>query len=249
MSWSFISDIHVQYPGDNRERMLLKFLKISNKLKVEKIFLLGDIFDFMVGEKLKYIDYYNNFFTTLASLQVKEIHFFEGNHDFHLQSVWNYFQRIYPNSPKIVYHTKGTVVIKAGKRVWLSHGDDIEIGNYSYKVYRFFIRSCLIRIFLKWFIPFRFVQGLGKKMADLSRNYNKYRYNISIKTEEIRKKFRISAANIAITKNVELVIAGHSHVKDITRINNCIYINNGYVPITQCFGLIDDAGEVRHLKI
>ena len=45
--------------------MVVSFLQKSKKLKVKKIFLLGDIFDFMVGEKSEYINYYHEFFKHL----------------------------------------------------------------------------------------------------------------------------------------------------------------------------------------
>ena len=116
MPWSFISDVHIKFPGDTCEEMIISFLKKSKELGAKKIFLLGDIFDFMVGEKKAYVDYYHRFFKELANSEVEEIHFFEGNHDFHLQSVWDDFQKTYSNSPKIIYHTGGAVLTKNGKK-------------------------------------------------------------------------------------------------------------------------------------
>ena len=135
------------------------------------------------------------------------------------------------------------------KKIWLSHGDDIEIGNYGYKIYRFFIRSYLIRFILKWFLPYYFIQKLGQRMVESSRRRNKYRYKVSDGNERVKEKFRVSAAKVAIKKNVDLVIVGHSHIKDITYLDNYTYINNGYVPITRCFSFINEDGKVKHLPL
>ena len=249
MSWSFISDVHIKFPEDSCEELITSFLKKSKELGVEKIFLVGDIFDFMIGEKLEYVEYYHKFFKKLANLEVKEIHFFEGNHDFHLQSVWAYFQKIYPNTPRVIYHFKGAILTKGKKKIWISHGDDIEIGNYGYKIYKFFIRSFLVRFISRWLLPFGLIQKLGQKVAESSRKRNKYRYEIYDEEERVREKFRVSATKIASKKRVDIVIAGHSHIKDIIQLDNCIYINNGYVPITRCFSFIDDFGEAKHLPL
>ena len=249
MPWSFISDVHIKFPGDACEEMMISFLKKSKELRVEKIFLLGDIFDFMVGEKSEYINYYHRFFKEIANSEAEEIYFFEGNHDFHLQSVWIHFQKIYPNAPKIIYHTKGTVLTKSGKKIWMSHGDDIETGNYGYKVYKFFIRSCLMRFIVKWLLPFDFVQRLSRRVAESSRRRNKDKYEFFDQGNRIREKFRISATKVASRKSTDLVIIGHGHVKDIIQLDNCTYINNGYVPTTRCFSFIDEVGEVKHLPL
>ncbi len=249
MPWSFISDVHIKSPGDSCEEMIISFLKKSKDLKVKKIFLLGDIFDFMVGEKSEYVNCYRGFFKALANSNAEEIHFFEGNHDFHLQSVWNDFQKIYLHSPKIIYHTRGTILIKDGKKIWMSHGDDIEIGNYGYKIYKFFIRSFLVRFISRWLLPFSLIQKLGQKVAESSRRRNKYRYKIYDEEGRVKEKFRVSAAKIASQKNSDLVIIGHSHIKDIVHLDNCTYINNGYVPITRCFSFIDEVGEAKHLSL
>ena len=249
MSWSFISDVHIKCSGDSREEMMIAFLEKCKELKAQKIFLLGDIFDFMVGEKLEYIGHYRRFFRELANSNAQEVHFFEGNHDFHLQSVWSHFQKEYPKSPEIIYHTKGLVMMKNEKKIWLSHGDDIEIGNYGYKIYKFFIRSYCFRFFVKWLLPFDFIQRLGQEISEASRKRNKERYETFDNEEKIKNKFRISANKIAEKKRVDLVIVGHGHIKDMAKLKNCIYVNNGYVPISKCFSFIDEAGEAKHLPL
>ncbi len=249
MPWSFISDVHIKTPGDAREQIIRTFLKKSDDLKVKKIFLLGDIFDLMVGEKIEYLKYYHNFFNALADSKAQEIHFFEGNHDFHLKSVWENFKKKYPSAPQIFYHREGIILEKLSKKIWFSHGDDIEIGNYQYKIYSFFIRSKFIQFFAKWVFPLCLINRIGKAISKMSKNHNKAYYGFLEQQESKKKGFRDSALKIARRREVEIVVAGHSHVKDLIHLDNCTYINNGYVPTTRCFGFIDEIGNVKHISL
>ena len=240
MPWSFISDVHIQDPSDSRNKIIQIFLKKSNDLKVDKIFFLGDIFDLMVGEKKEYLNYYDSFFNALASSKVKEIHFFEGNHDFHLKSLWKSFKKKYPQAPRVFYHQKGLILEKSSLKIWMSHGDDIEIGNYSYKIYRFIIRSQLVRFLARWFLPISLIKKIGKKIPTRRAEYD---------AEDQRNKFRFSAVKWASKMKVQVIISGHSHIKDMIHLENCIYINNGYPSLSRCFGFISDEGNLDLLDL
>ena len=246
MSWAFISDVHIKFPGDANEQILLDFLNKANQLKVEKIFLLGDIFDLMIGEKMEYLKHYNKLFHSLSVSQAKEIHFIEGNHDFHLRAVWENVKKYYPTTPPILYHEKGLVLEKGTKRIWVSHGDDIELGNISYKLFRFFIRSPLAKFIAnRKAISCEKIQKIADKIKKL-QGEKKYNWD---RVEQSKEGFRQAAIKIARKTNASIVVVGHSHVKDLVNLPNCTYINNGYIPHSKCACIIDDSGTVKHLEL
>ncbi|MCY4523140.1 MAG: UDP-2,3-diacylglucosamine diphosphatase [Halobacteriovoraceae bacterium] len=252
MSWAFISDVHIKFPGDENQRIIKAFFDKSEELGAEKIFLLGDIFDLMIGEKTEYLEHYHQFFTDLAASSAKEIHFFEGNHDFHLRKVWENIKKFYPAIPPVFYHENGLVMEKGGKRIWISHGDDIEIGNPKYKVLRFIVRSFPAKFIGNLrFITFNRIKLIAFCIHKLQKLVDKV-FGKSSKLKEmdlIKSRFRESAVKIANRENAEIVVIGHSHVKDFVDLQNCVYINNGYVPKSKCCSVIDEEGKVKQISL
>ena len=68
----------------------MSFLRHPEVRESDCIILLGDMFDFMMGEHQEYLNIFEKFFRELKKLlaEGKEIHFFEGNHDFHLEGLF-----------------------------------------------------------------------------------------------------------------------------------------------------------------
>ena len=93
MKMAIISDVHAKKSNLESYNFLLSFMKDKRVLDSESIFFLGDIFDLMVGNHIEYIDQYSDFFNALASLlkKKKKVFFFEGNHDFHLRRLFDFF--------------------------------------------------------------------------------------------------------------------------------------------------------------
>jgi UDP-2,3-diacylglucosamine pyrophosphatase LpxH len=53
---SSISDIHIKSPTDKSYALLLDFLNHKEVSDSDGVLLLGDIFDFMMGEHKEYLD-------------------------------------------------------------------------------------------------------------------------------------------------------------------------------------------------
>jgi UDP-2,3-diacylglucosamine hydrolase len=138
---SSISDLHIKSPADQAYGFLMDFLNHEEIKNSDMVFLLGDIFDFMMGEHKEYINLYKEFFNTLESLvqDGKIIHFFEGNHDFHLERLFS----DYLKSKNFFYHRKGFQTTIGDKKVYFCHGDDIQIGDRGYQVLKFILRNPL----------------------------------------------------------------------------------------------------------
>lgn len=227
-----ISDIHVKTDGVNSE-VLKAFLKIPFK-ESDTIYFLGDIFDLLIGPHKEYYSEYNWFFDRVKALisQGTEIHYFEGNHDFHLEKLLSH----------LGVHLHKSPVVKEyfGRRFLFCHGDEIEIGNPSYKAYKSFVTSKPLNFIANYIMPYGLLNLIGENASKKSRKRNKNRYGNSQENTQIRDRFREAAAIASKKFDAEIIICGHSHFKDDYEWSNLRYLNCGYLPISKNYILIEE---------
>lgn len=229
MSFVSISDIHVQNPTDDRYQLLLKFMRHQKTHSVDEIFFLGDIFDLMVGPHQEYLAVYHEFFEELKNLldKGKSVHYFEGNHDLHIKKL---FQKL--NGNFNIHHSPLNLKFD-NKNYYLSHGDELEPGNYPYKIYKKILMSHPLE-FIASNVPFHMVEKIGKKASSMSKKRGRRIYN----EEKNRAKFRQGATQVAKNGH-HFIIAGHSHIKENVELRTTEgtfqYVNNGFLPNTQEF--------------
>lgn len=241
MSIAVISDIHVKVPGDKGYQVLLSFLDDERVKSCEKIFLLGDIFDVMSGGHHEYIEKYSEYFSRLKTLASvgKEIYYFEGNHDMHLQKL--YHLALKENSKNFHLLKKPFKLNYLGKRIYFSHGDEL-YASLSYQFYKKLITSAFARILANYIVPYRVIDQMGTKASQKSRKRNKPDQEMQIK---IRDGYRKAASNIA-KKKIDMVICGHCHVKDHFKWKSFgierHYLNVGFPVTDQSFILFNEQG-------
>ena len=140
----FISDLHLgaKYMDDpvGRERRVCRFLD-SIKDDAAELYLLGDILDYWYEYKYVVPRGYIRFFGKLAELADSgvKITWVTGNHD-----VWLFD---YLRDQLGMRVLKGhTVVETAGKRILISHGDDVGVQPVMYR----FTRWCFYNKVCQW---------------------------------------------------------------------------------------------------
>jgi len=245
MSFVTISDVHIKNSNDNPTALFLKFLNHEKTQVADEIFLLGDIFDLLVGDYLEYERQNAEVFKKLRLLLEtnKKVFQFEGNHDFHFEGLINkLMKRWNVSSDSWRYHNQPIVLERYSKRILFAHGDEIELGNPSYKIYRSFIRSSPIRFLAKGLIPFSFVKWIGDGASQKSRERNLKAYDNLSGQVEIKERFRESFKKAAETYAVDVVICGHSHCRENFDYAGKTYLNNGYFPVTKTFYYFDESG-------
>ncbi len=252
MNFVSISDVHIKKPGDKAEELFLQFLDREETKQADYIFLLGDIFDLLVGTGHEVEVRYANVLEKIRNYLKagKKIIQYEGNHDFHFQGlIKKLCEKWSINKDQWVYLEKPQVFEFNEKRILFCHGDEIEIGNYSYKFYRFWIRSFPIHFLANYVVPGKWVQAIGDNASQKSRERNNDRYDEALMDTEVKPRFR-EAARIAAGKyRADIVICGHSHCLDDYR-DTISYFNNGYFPITHSFISGDREGiEVKVLQV
>lgn len=252
MSLAIISDIHIKTPGDDGDKLFQKFLLSSEVQKSQAVFLLGDIFDLMVGNHKEYLESYSVVFGLLEKLISKniEIYFVEGNHDFHLENLFKMFIRNKKlNSGLVHYYRKGFVFDYEDKKIYFSHGDDIELGNPSYKLYKYFIASRPLKFIANNLMPYHFLSIIGEKASKKSRARNVRKYATPENQSFIKTSFR-QAAEVQWNKlNTDYIICGHSHAKEnYLSEKGFRYLNCGFVKKEENFILIDKK-EARFINL
>ncbi len=118
----FISDAH-----DNAKRdgfyQFLKKIK-NSKDKPPQLFLMGDMFDLLVGQISYTIQHYKNTIDLINQLSKEiEIIYFEGNHDFNLA-------KLFPNVTIIPIKNQPTLYTFHHHTISLCHGDIYEEEHY-----------------------------------------------------------------------------------------------------------------------
>jgi UDP-2,3-diacylglucosamine hydrolase len=239
-SWNFISDVHIKEPGDDNEKLFLSFIEASlNDPNCEKVFLCGDIFDLMIGNFDEYKKKFQTSFSAMKKLMIKgiDLYFIEGNHDFNIQSLFKKEFECEEASSGAFYFSEGFISLdRDNKKYLVCHGDTIEIESGSYPVYKRFITSRFIKILIESIVSFRFIEGIGIAASKRSRERGSKAYGQLYDETFIKNKFRKSVLELSKAIDFDILICGHSHVKDDVFINEHIrYLNNGYAPISRSF--------------
>lgn len=244
--WVFISDIHVKELGDEGDAILESFLKKSQSGDISRVFLLGDIFDLMVGGYQEYLEKHSNYFEQLRSLLTqKEVFIFEGNHDFHNQGLYDFFSSTLSQVQKanLNFYTDDTILSHNGLQFYIGHGDGIEIENPSYQIYKKIVTSRFCYNLSQEILNFKSISLIGETASAYSRRRNKDRYNNSDGEALVKNRFRKSAEIVFENFSVDFVICGHSHVKDNYQVSeSCTYLNNGYAPRSLTYIEVSESG-------
>jgi len=223
MNFSIISDLHIKSEGDDRYKLLMSFLNSQEVEDSDIIILLGDIFDLLIGPHLKYVEEYKEFFEKFKKLlKVKKIWWFEGNHDFHFEKL---ISKVLTQdlSDNFEYIKKEKILSLNGKKIYLAHGDHLDIENESYMKYKNIVRSDWARVIIENLLPYTGLKFLKDKFSNQSKKMQK-EFN---KNKE-REKFRRYVKNL---QAYDLVVLGHSHIFEHTE----GYINLGFPEVDKKF--------------
>lgn len=247
MKFVCISDVHIKEPDDKAAQLFLNFLKSNETKTSETIYLLGDIFDLIVGGKSQYLEKYHNIFDALANLikDGKKVVFFEGNHDFHFKKLLRQICKKWSlEEDSLLYQLEPKIIEINGEQTLLAHGDEIEIENPTYQKYRRIIRSFPINFLANYVVPHFIVNQIGVNASKKSRERNMERYG-NDNNEKVREKYRRVFKNAQKEYGVRNLICGHSHCRDEFQ-DSGLYLNNGFFPLTQSFTHFD--GKELYLK-
>ena len=207
----FVSDLHLRDSEDAKTLVFLRFLEslAENKdvtTRATHLFLVGDIFDLWVGGH----DYFRKKFEKVVSAIRKvhdagiEVHFFEGNHDLHLEIFW-------AQELGLKVHADSAYFQLAGQTVRVEHGDLINPDDRGYLFLRGLLRNPIVKT-LALHLPGRLVTQIGERASGASREYTSTVKGLQ--KDEIRQLIRRHAEVVFKKKPFDLLISGHVHIRD-----------------------------------
>ena len=219
-----------------RERNFVEFLKYCNN-KADKLFILGDLFDYWFEYKRVVQKGYFRTFTELQNLAENnvEVHYFIGNHDFMHR---DFFEK----EIGVILHEEAIDIKLNDKRFFIGHGDGLVKNDLGYNILKKFLRNKSIQKLYSLFHP-DFGIWLASSSSKKSRDYT------SEKTYgEVDGLFE--TAKIKIDSGFDYVLFGHSHIRRNEFYNNGQYINLGTWLSKPCYAKYEnDKLEIFDWKI
>ncbi|NPA84212.1 MAG: UDP-2,3-diacylglucosamine diphosphatase [Epsilonproteobacteria bacterium] len=191
----FVADVHYQRGIRQELDHLLQWLLHQPP---PQLLLMGDIFDLLVGTVPSTIERNSRPIQQLRQLsELTECHYFEGNHDFNLASLFPKM-RVYPREVQPV------IFEAAGRRIALAHGD-LCVGS-CYEYYCTWIRKESI---LRLLDIFNVGDWIVERVLRRSAQKNLCR--------SIPRFHQIIERKLATYPRVDLIIEGHFHQNYFTR--------------------------------
>lgn len=244
MKFCTISDLHIKQKGDFPSQLLERFIGSEEVKGVNQVYFLGDIFDFMVGGHVEYLEKYDFFFDIIEGLikSGKHVYYLEGNHDFHLDRIMQNFAQNLGSNQTLFTHSKESIFQNYNSKKFLfTHGHEID-QNKSYQNWKKIYSSFYFKFLVNNILPYKVVENLGNRASANSkqRGVKKFIYN---KNKEL---YRQGAHTLIKQYSLDFLIAGHTHISECYEIEKSFYVNNGF-PQTSGQFIYFDSNEI-HLK-
>ena len=235
----FLSDAH----ENANKNYFLNFLKALKDGKISlpsQIFLLGDMFDFLINATYSQC-FYGEYISILNELGSKtQIFYFEGNHDFNLAEILPNCKVFSIEKQPVRFEFYGKSVEKSEyikKSVDIAHGD-IFLPFITQKALKILRNKMLLR-FLN-FLDFTLKYKISKAILR-SQMHKKLDYKIEDFKDKISLRLRKFSADV--------VIEGHWHQNCSFEINDKFYINLPSFACEQSFFVLQFAGsKIQILK-
>lgn len=218
MAVFFISDAHLGENFQEREKhkkeRLESFLAMVAE-KGEKLFVVGDLFDFWFEYKHAIPKEHLQIILKLADLKKRgiELYYITGNHDHWLG---DFLSR---EVGFTIYRDQANIIID-NKKVHIIHGDGLARNDVGYRILKKILRN-RVNIFLYRLITPDIGIPLAKFVSGKSRGYTQKRPKESF-LDEYRQyaRDRLKAGD-------DVVIIAHTHVPEQIESDQGLYFNTG----------------------
>jgi len=195
----FIADAHLGKPEDHNYRLLLRFLG-ELPGRTEMLVIAGDFFEFWLGDSPEPFPHYRPVLDALATVTRSGIKliFLEGNHDFHLQ---RYFRSAFNAD----VFPEATTLTLDGKKLFICHGDLINMTDYGYRALRLLFRNPLTQLLAR-ILPAAVPAWIASRLGSHSKGKHKAaaaKWN----PEQLVRNF--AASRFAVGDDV--VVTAHYH--------------------------------------
>lgn len=240
MATFFVSDLHfglLDKEYENiRERNFVDFLEYCNG-KADKLYILGDLFDYWFEYKRVAQKGYFRTFTALQNLVENnvEVHYFIGNHDF---MHGDFFEK---EIGAIVHHDAIDLKIN-NKNFFIGHGDGLVANDLGYNILKKVLRNKILQKLYSFLHPDLGI-WLASSSSKKSRDYTSEKSYGAVDglLETAKKK---------IDDGYDFVLFGHTHIQKNEFYKNGQYINLGTWLSNPCYAKFEnDKLEIFDWKI
>ena len=176
------------------------------------LFLVGDIFDLWIHKHKYFVAKFFKIVNAISELVEKgvQVHYFEGNHDFHLKQFWQ-------QEVGVRVHDGPAFFNLGSYRIRVEHGDFMNPHDKSYLLLRSFFRSKIMTFIFKT-APGSFIHWVGERLSQISRHYSsgsKKDESRKTKEEKIKTFMKDYARKVIQEDFFDYLITGHTHVRYI----------------------------------
>jgi UDP-2,3-diacylglucosamine hydrolase len=212
----FFSDAHLgigtKEEDRAKERAIVRFLE-RVALDGERLYILGDLFDYWFEYRTVVPKGYYRLFTALANLTESgvKVFYLAGNHDFWISS---YFRdelgmEVFPDPVEQTLH---------GKRFYLHHGDGLLKNDTGYRILKRVLRN-KTNIALFSLLPPDLATRIARGASNTSRHHT------SKKIYEGNDMVEFAGRKIA--EGFDFVVMGHNHQSLYKNMDGGVYANLG----------------------
>jgi UDP-2,3-diacylglucosamine hydrolase len=224
MSTVIFSDVHLNVAEDGREQMaeFTRFLRSIDPADTDRVIILGDLFDFWFEYRHVIFSGYFDVLRAFADLADAGIRFYFvcGNHDF-------WAGRFLRDQLGFSIHEDRVLLEFGDKRVLFVHGDGINPGDVSYRIYKRIARFPLV-VWLFRLVHPDWAMALAQGVARGSRHFRGV--EDPSQGSEV-KPLQEFARGVLERGEADVVMCGHSHYPVIQEFpapaGVGIYINTG----------------------
>ncbi len=225
------SDFHLAFNPKSQEelernKVVGDFLTEIQK-DADMLILAGDIFDLWYDWKQVIVKGYFPFLKKLADLNENgcRLVFVAGNHDFWFGD----FMDRYLDCQVFQKDFQDEI---DGKKLYVSHGDQLTNNDIRYRFFQFGLRNPFTRLLFSSLHP-NFALSLGKLASRTSRTRS------AAKTNQ-QRKCGLQAYAEKIARLYDIIVMGHSHNPTTKKIGETHYLNTGYWGSDNSYVLIED---------
>ncbi len=222
MKIAIFSDLHLSRDRPEATGLfadLLLRLGEDHPEPANELWLLGDVFDLMIGPFDGWLALYPDVFAALSKLKKIgwRILWIQGNHDFYLDDLFI----------KLGFETSDSEAFRHvnGKKVYLAHGDLVNQNDEKYLKWRAWTRSSRFQRAIRWLHNSVGVQGIEKLGLQFSRRSRKK--SQSFQAAPVVKALYRSFAETKFHEGYRVVVLGHTHIEEDWQKNEAQYLNLG----------------------
>ena len=196
----FIADAHLVSPDDTNYLQLLSFLhELEGDL--DALYIVGDLFDFWLGFPSHPFTQYDAVLDALERLVLRgcRLVYFEGNHDFHLGTIFS--ERL-----RAEIHPGPAIECVQGKHLYICHGDQINLADRYYRRLRFLLRTRLVAASVRHF-PLSWAEKIRESLQKRSRAG----YVVKTARWDYRQII-LDFARLLLKQGCDGLVTGHFHL-------------------------------------